>query len=411
MKKILVLGGNTTEYVVVEHAQKLGYYTIVTDSHENWLLSPAKEVADEAWNISWSDIDTLVPLCRQSCIDGVIAGFSEFRVENMIKLCEILDLPCWLTMEQLNLTRDKIKFKQLCVDYEIPCVPEYKYDEVSKYPVIIKPVDRAGSIGINVAYNEDQFKKYYEYAQNMSPSKKVIIEEYIDDGVKFDVYYFIQNESISLLGTSDTVMCKQSKGNETLQKAWIYPSKHQARFMALLDAKLQKLIKGIGLRDGYITMSAFYRNNSFLFFEAGFRLSGEMSFDYFNAVTGQNYLNVLLRYTADDTFNNPRIQALPLDTRYKAITLNFYGVDGVVHTISDINAFMEQEEVISFIVYVTQGQTIKRTGPFKKLAMCTICSKNKAKLFELAKNIYECFDITNQYGESLILEKSDNSLF
>ena len=76
MKRLLVLGGNYTEFVIVKRAKALGVYTIVTDNHADWSLSPAKQIADEAWNISWSDIDALYRKCSETEVDGILAGFS-----------------------------------------------------------------------------------------------------------------------------------------------------------------------------------------------------------------------------------------------------------------------------------------------------------------------------------------------
>ena len=156
MKKLLVLGGNHIEKDVVTHAQNMGYYVIVTDNHENLNDSPAKQIANEGWNISWSDLDTLELKCRDVGVDGVLAGFSEFRVENMIKLCERLNLPCYINLEQLDITRDKLKFKQELQKFNVPLVPEYDNPQNVTFPVIVKPTDRAGSIGIIVAYTQDE---------------------------------------------------------------------------------------------------------------------------------------------------------------------------------------------------------------------------------------------------------------
>ena len=89
MKKLLILGATYNENVIIERARKKGIYTIVTDNNLDYSLSPAKYLADEAWDISWSDIDTLYLKCKENKIDGVIAGFSEFRIENMIKLSKL----------------------------------------------------------------------------------------------------------------------------------------------------------------------------------------------------------------------------------------------------------------------------------------------------------------------------------
>ena len=57
-KKLLIIGASNAEVDVVKIAQSLGCYVIVTDVREGSAF-PAKLVADEAWNISWTDYDAL----------------------------------------------------------------------------------------------------------------------------------------------------------------------------------------------------------------------------------------------------------------------------------------------------------------------------------------------------------------
>lgn len=103
-KKLLVLGATANEIPLVKRAQELGAYVITTDYNTDFRKSPAKNVSDEYWNVSWSDIDELEKQCRTYGINGVTAGFSEIRIDNMIKLCERLDLPCYVTSKQLAIT-------------------------------------------------------------------------------------------------------------------------------------------------------------------------------------------------------------------------------------------------------------------------------------------------------------------
>ena len=58
-KKLLVLGGRTigTKEIVL-NAKRKGIYVIVTDYLPEE-KSPAKLIADEAWNISTEDVDAL----------------------------------------------------------------------------------------------------------------------------------------------------------------------------------------------------------------------------------------------------------------------------------------------------------------------------------------------------------------
>ena len=97
-------------------------------------------------------------------------------------------------------------FKNECRKNGVPVVNEYpSIDAVTNYPIIVKPVDRAGSIGVGVATNAEELKTAYAYALEESYCKNVIIEDFITNGTKFDVYYAICSGEPVLLADSDTI--------------------------------------------------------------------------------------------------------------------------------------------------------------------------------------------------------------
>lgn len=403
-KKILILGGNYVELEILKRAKSLGYHTIVTDNHEDWSLSPAKQMADEGWNISWTDIDALERKCRDEKVDGVIAGFSEFRIDAMIKLCGCLGLPCSLTMHQLEVTRNKILFKETCRKYNLPTVPEYTIDNVQHFPIIVKPVDRAGSIGINVAYNKQELEKHYQNALSLSPSRHVIIEDFITDGTKFDVYYYVQDGRVCFLGSSDTIMCKGEKGAKILQKCWPFRSKYEDAYRQSVEPNIKKMFEGLCIRNTYATMSAFYVDGKFYFFEAGFRLSGEMSFDFQAAISGVNYIDTMLKFSTkenDDTVYND------LDGSNKhSVVLNFFVEDGKVNRIKGFDAISNLSNVYSARLYTKEDDIISNsTNVFKKGAMVTIIADSHESLIDTINEVNNSFDITDVEGKSLIYER------
>lgn len=404
-KIILILGGDYLEIEIVKRAKALGYYTIVTDNHDDWALSPAKQIADEAWNISWADIDALEKECRSTGVNGVFAGFSEFRIEAMIKLCERLDLPCSLRMHQFEVTRDKYLFKETCRKYGVPVVPEYTVNSVINYPVIIKPVDRAGSIGINVAYNKVELENYYWYALSFSPSKHVIIEDFITDGTKFDVYYYVQNGKVNFLGSSDTIMCRGKKGIEILQKCWPFKSKYEKTYRQLIEPNIRRMFEGLEIDNAYATMSAFYRNGKFYFFEAGFRLSGELSFNYQEAITGINYINTMLKFSMHDNDNTIYYD---IDESHKfSVVLNFFVVDGKVVKIKGLDELKTMPSVYSTSIFLKENDMISNsTNVFKKGAMVTIIANTKENLISTIIEVNRCLDIIGENGVSLIYERT-----
>lgn len=404
-KKLLILGGSILELEIVKRAKSLGYFTIITDNHSDWNLSPAKKYADEGWNISWSDIDLLEQQCKASGVNGVLAGFSEFRVENMIKLCKRLALPCSLTMDQLAVTRDKKLFKEACRRNKIPTIPEYHVtDKDIHFPVIVKPVDRAGSIGINVATNQVELDAYYKTALDLSPSKNVIIEDFITDGIKIDVYYYVKNNEVSFLGSSDTIMCKGEKGAKILQKAWPFKSKYEQQYLSDIDGCVRDMFRNLDINNAYATMSAFYCKGQFYFFEAGFRLSGELSYHYYEAVSGVNYLDSMIKFSMGDVDHSIYTNCCNLDK--KSIVLNYFGLDGKIAEIVGLDYISKISGIYAIQQYVNeQDEVCNSTNVFRKVMMITIVTDSFDKLLDIVATVNDNFDMKDTDGKSLIYEK------
>lgn len=156
-KRLLILGATMDDCQIVQAAKEMGVYTIVTAYHENWDDAPAKKLSDEAWDISWSDIPALKKQAMLSGVDGVIAGYSEFRTNAAMQLSKELGTYFYIEDDnQLAITRDKLLFKSKCRQYGVPVAKDYPVTAEMKekdlaaieYPVVVKPTDNAGARGI-----------------------------------------------------------------------------------------------------------------------------------------------------------------------------------------------------------------------------------------------------------------------
>ena len=374
-KKLLLIGASNGEVDVVKIAQSMGCYVIVTDFRTGKDF-PAKDVADEAWDISWTDYDALEKQCRESGVSGVMAGFSEIRVEAMIEMCERLGLPCYINREQLEITRDKNKFKHLCRQYGVPIVNEYDPNDANiQFPVIIKPTDRGGSIGINVAYNAEEYKKHLAYAYEMSLTKSVVVEDFIGDGVKFDCTYYINGKEAILIETCDTTMLTPEKGYETMQKAWSFPSRYESEYIKQVDDNMKAMLGDLGMECGVANISFFYRNGKFYVFETGFRLGGGHSFDYQRASGGIDFLTLMIKYAFGVPFKVD--VKLPAERGY-ALTYSpyFKPEDGsVVEQIIGYGEVQNMKEIITFMPIIYEGFAIEGNKP-SKIMMITLYAKD-----------------------------------
>lgn len=413
MDKLLILGGSVHESFLVKRARQLGYFTIVTEHYDNEQTSPAKKYANEAWDISWNDIEAVCAKCKEQGVKGIIAGFSEYKVEALIYVTERLGLPCYCTMEQLNVTREKNLFKETCRKYGLPTVPEYEsMEDVSDadFPVIVKPVDRGGSIGITSAFNKEELKTSVEYALSLSDAKQVVIERFMFDYTKFDIYYLIINGEYYYFTSSDTKMCKPGKGAETLQKVWTYPSRYEKAFKEQYDEKVKNMLRGCGIKQGYITISAFAKNDEFYFFETGYRFSGEHSFDISEMNIGVNYIDSMIALAMGEDVSRLTPKYDPR-TLY-SIVLNYAGNIGNAASVKGLDAISSLDCLRSFIQYKKTGDEVgTEDKPHPRVAMISLCSFDKKKLIESATKVCECYDLVDTEGNSLIYDKPTSADF
>lgn len=403
-KKLLILAGSVHEYDLVRRAKELGIYTIVTDYYDPE-MSPAKKIADEYWNISWENLDELEAKCREEHIDGITAGYSESTVDRCIKLCKRLNFPCYCSQQQFDILKDKKLFKDECRKFGVPVVKEYKnIEDVDCFPVIIKPVDRGGSIGVGIANNKEELEQVYHYAMDKSFSKQVIIEDYICWGSKFDAYYVIANGEIVFLSSSDTINAKDNGYERVVQSGWTLPSRFEKQFVKKIDSCFKNMIAGLGVQNGFFFFSGFSDGKRFVFFETGFRLSGGHMYRYFEANGMPDIQDIFIQHAL--TGNCDGIFFRTKEMSRKALIINFYARQGTLTTLTGIDEIRAIPEC-GYAIQMCRTGTIchQDKAILTKLAMVHLYSDNVDILVADLKKANHLFTATDENGCDMVYDR------
>ena len=409
-KRLLVIGATDNEVELVRRAQELGAWVAVTDNHRDWDEAPAKRVADEAWDISWSDIDAMQTACEESRIDGAAAGWSEFRCENLITLCKRMGWPCYITPEQLGVTRDKARFKRACREHGVPVVSEFAAPaDVDAYPVIVKPVDRAGSIGIGIAADAAELEIRYAEALEASPAGHVIIEEYVGNQTKFDAFYLVVDGEVRLLTSDDVVNSSHNGTRRVVQSAWLLPSRHQGAFVGgAADLGLRSLIAGLGIRDGYIFFSGFTDGSSFRFFECGFRLCGSHLSGYLRRLGEPDILDAHICHALQGTMRPALERAEPGDPALRQATVNVYANAG---TVRGIRGFDEVSAMPDCAYCMQRGRAGQRcedgSAILSKMGMCYFVNRSADALAADVGAANAAIEVVGEDGRDMVHDRVD----
>ena len=227
------------------------------------------------------------------------------------------------------------------------------------------------------------------------------------DSIKIDAYYVIIDDIIYFVGSNDTLMCPPQKGHEVMQAAWFYPSRFEHIYLDKVDDKFRSFLKGIGIRNGYITLSAFIDKNEDVYvFETGFRMSGELSYYYTKEVYAINYLDYLIEFSLGNPIDNYRISGNKISEN-KCLSINFFANDCKVSKIS----LPQIEKGDVFKNYTVENEIIRNYESIvlKKVAM-SIVFGNTNTILSKSKQICDNYMLICDSQMSQIYYKPDTKI-
>ena len=301
-KKLLVISSDSSDIEFVEAANSLGVYVVCCDRYSDWNISPAKALADEAWNMDYTDTESVAAKCREAHIDDVIAGYGEDRVLAACRISNAIKTPFYATEEQINITRDKRLFKTICKQCGVPTPKEYcttipmsreQLDSIT-YPVIVKPSDNGGRKGITICDNEEQLMQSIKIASDYSKTGEIVVEDYLY-GTELCAVYTISEGEYSLTCLNDKYTSKEQE-KSALCDFVITPSKHYERYMNEVDPGIKKLLKKIGAKNGVANFQFIANHDGIKAFEMGYRVNGNNDFKVARKYNNIDFMKMLISY-------------------------------------------------------------------------------------------------------------------
>lgn len=195
LKKVLILfGGNSYEHeiscksvnFIINNIDttKFNYKLVGIDYNNEWYeVDNEKEINKEWKNNAVIKIDNIIEYCKEfDIIFPMIHGNTceDGKLQSLFELYNIKYVGC--NSYSSIICYDKLLTKIFLEKYSIPQVPYIIYNDSLnlkniEYPVIVKPCKCGSSIGINIANNKRELKKYLKIAKKYD--NNILIEKYI----------------------------------------------------------------------------------------------------------------------------------------------------------------------------------------------------------------------------------------
>lgn len=413
-KKLLLVGGLHTTADLVNLAHRNGVEIGVADYNHNTYL---KQIADYAYDVNVYDEDAMAKLCREEHIDGIITAFNE-RLGSVVRMLgDRVGLPFPFTVEQMKMSTNKKNFKHTCIKYGVPVPKEYvikDIQDISKtqinYPVIIKPVDSASSVGVTPCMDQRELELGFEKAKSASKSGDVIVEQYLPYD-EVNLTYIAQDGDIKLAAIHDRYFNTTQKSATKAPDLYIYPSRYTDLILEKYNENILNMLRSIGIKNGSLFIQAVIKGEQMYCYEAGIRLNGCKTYQILEYENGYNTFEHLMEFALTGSMGK-KVEFNPKFKRWYA-TLNVLGEPGA--TIARYEG-EKALETYPWLIHIAkrykEGETIPADSAGTLIQDTTrihVVADTKEELMERIDKVNELYKILDPKGRNIILQPHDTA--
>lgn len=296
-KKLMILGGLRYLLPVIEEAHKLGVYVITADYLPDNI---AHKYSDEYCNVSIVDKEAVLKAAQELQIDGILSHAVDPGVVSAAYVAEKMRLPFQCSYKAACILQDKSLFRQFLSEngFNTPHAKGYNNTEAAlkdvdyfTWPIIVKPVDSAGSKGVTKVEKIEQLPHAIKTALASSISKHFIIEDFLDlDGYQSSADVFTIDGDLVYPAYSDQLFDKAA-ANPYTPAIEIWPASMNQQHQEELTSELQRLFRLLGVKSGiYNVESRVCTNGKAYIMEVSPRGGGNRIAELQDMATGQSLI-------------------------------------------------------------------------------------------------------------------------
>lgn len=257
-KKLMLLGGIRYLVPAIEAAHKHGYHVITVDYLPDNI---AHKYSDEYHDVSIleKDKDKVLALAQELQIDGILSYAVDPGVVAAAYVAEKMGLPFTCSYESACIMQDKSKFRQFLTDhgFNVPNAKGYNQAEDAlkdvdffNWPVIVKPVDSAGSKGVTRVDNPKDLEAAIAHALDESHNGHFIIEDFLElQGYQSSADCFSIDGELVYADYSDQLFDKNAE-NPYTPAIEIWPASMPQEHQYYLTSEIQRLLKLLNCGTG-----------------------------------------------------------------------------------------------------------------------------------------------------------------
>ncbi len=229
---------------LVERAKEMGLRTICFAWPQG---AVCKDICDVFYPVSITEQDEILRLCREEHIDGICTIASDVAAPTVAYVAEKMGLP-GNPYEAAVRAHDKQLMHRMLTAAGVDCPMSNLQCPISdlQFPLIVKPTDRSGSLGVQKVERAEELEAAIANAKALSLHGEAIVEEFIE-GREISVEMISQNGVHHALQITD----KTTTGApHFVELAHHQPSTLPADLQQRIFAITRRALDALGLTNG-----------------------------------------------------------------------------------------------------------------------------------------------------------------
>lgn len=189
MQKLAIIGASYLQEPLVRKAKDMGIYTICFAWQEG---ATCAELCDKFYPISIVEKEEILRICQEEKIDGICTIASDVAAPTVAYVANKMNL-IGNDYDAAVCANNKYLMRNAFTKAGVPC-PKYTMVNTENcsniqitealqnfsYPLIVKPSDRSGSLGVAKVQNPKELSSAISFALEKSFKHEAMIEEFID---------------------------------------------------------------------------------------------------------------------------------------------------------------------------------------------------------------------------------------
>lgn len=360
-KKLLLLGGLRYLLPVIEAAHKLGCFVITCDYLPDNI---AHKFSDKYINASIIEKEEILKIAKENKIDGIMSFAVDPGVLTASYVAEKLGLP-GCPYESVQILQNKVRFRQFLTDngFNVPKARGYSSTNEAlldftsfNFPVIVKPVDAAGSKGVTKVESIEQLKPALDEAMRFSlKAKEIIVEDYIESkGFASDTDSFSINSDLQFVSFNNQFFDAKAK-NPYTPAAYSWPALMDQRHQKELANELKRLVRLLKLGTSIYNIEVRVgKDDKPYIMEVSPRGGGNRLSEMLRHASGTDLISLAVRSAIGEPIEELQ---MPVYNGYWAEIILHAEKDGMFDSLF-IDPYLKKNNIIEIDLWVTEGEKV-----------------------------------------------------